>query len=87
MAYQQKQGKEWKIYDHYYGDCYGVFNLLCTLIFRPQPKFWRMPIVIIRRICPLSLRPSVRLSATFSTYNLFCVIGMHNKLHIQVNHD
>ena len=50
-----------------------------NVFFRPQPKFWRMPIVVIRRV-----RPSVR---QFEHYNLFRVSGMHSKLHIQGNHD
>ena len=43
-----------------------------------------MPIVVTRRVRP-SVRSSVRLSATFSTYT-FRVTGMHIKLHIQVNY-
>ena len=33
-----------------------------NVFFRPQPKFWRMPIVVIRRVC---------LSASFSTMTCF----------------
>ena len=59
----------------YVNDPYDVvFSsiLLASVVFiRPQPKFWRMPIVT-RRVRPSvrppvrpSVRPSVRLSATF----------------------